>query len=44
VKLLEVPSAEPTQPVRNNFDSHLSQTREQKIANFLEMAKNFKNK
>jgi len=44
VKLLEVPSAEPTQPVRNNFDSHLRQTRDQKIANFLEMAKNFKNK
>jgi hypothetical protein len=44
VKLLEVPSAEPTQPVRNNFDSHMTQTRDQKIANFLEMAKNFKNK
>lgn len=44
VKLLEVPAAEPTQPVRNNFDSHVRTTRDQKIANFLELAKKFKNK
>jgi len=41
---MEIPSADPAQPVKNNFDSHVSNTREQKIANFLELAKQFKNK
>lgn len=44
VKLMEIPSADPVQPVKNNFNAHVNNTREQKIANFLELAKQFKNK
>lgn len=44
VKLMEIPSADPVQPVKNNFDAHVNVTREQKINNFLNLAKQFKNK
>lgn len=40
--MVEIPSANETQKVKNNFDSHLKLTREQKINNFLEFAKTIK--
>ena len=42
--MVEIPSANETQKVKNNFDSHLKLTREQKISNFLAFAKTLKNK
>jgi hypothetical protein len=42
--MVEIPSANETQKVKNNFDSHLKLTREQKITNFLAFAKTLKNK
>ena len=42
--MVEIPSENPTQKVKNNFDSHLKLTREQKITNFLAFAKTLKNK
>jgi hypothetical protein len=41
--MVEIPSANETQKVKNNFDSHLKLTREQKISNFLAFAKTLKN-
>jgi hypothetical protein len=42
--MVDIPSANETQKVKNNFDSHLKLTREQKISNFLAFAKTLKNK
>ena len=42
--MVEIPSANETQKVKNNFDSHLKLSREQKISNFLEFAKTIKKK
>jgi hypothetical protein len=42
--MVEIPSANETQKVKNNFDSHLKLSREQKISNFLAFAKTLKNK
>ena len=42
--MVDIPSANETQKVKNNFDSHLKLTREQKITNFLAFAKTLKNK
>jgi hypothetical protein len=42
--MVEIPSANETQKVKNNFDSHLKLSREQKITNFLAFAKTLKNK
>jgi hypothetical protein len=41
--MVDIPSANETQKVKNNFDSHLKLTREQKISNFLAFAKTLKN-
>ncbi len=43
-KMIEVPSNEPTQKVHNNFDSHVKQTRGEKIESYLDFVKTFKNK
>ncbi len=42
--MVEIPSANETQKVKNNFDSHLKLTREEKISNFLAFAKTLKKK
>jgi hypothetical protein len=42
--MVEIPSANETQKVKNNFDSNLKLSREQKISNFLAFAKTLKNK